>query len=408
MPNVATDKELKNFDDIKEALDGALEVFKTATEKQDGEIAANKQVSEKTATSVKESATALKELAGEFKEMREKWQKRMDDIEKKGNRPGFDGERPKSFSQSFTESAQYKAMIERGDAHSAVFEHKGGLRERKTVLDLDPGSAGQLAEPQIVPGIFFDPERPVRVRDILPTAPTTQTSIEYYQETTALADAGMQAEGTTKQEGTTVFTKKTSPIKTIAQFLPITRQAMEDIPMLRAHIDQRLISSLKRKEDQQLLNGDGTGDNLLGMLNVGGIGTFTEQVSTGKIDALRQSINVARLKEFIVTAILMHPTDKAAIDLTKGSDDHFISMMPAGTSINNLFAVPIIETTAIAEGTALMGAFNEVVTVWDRLMAAIRISEHERFTKNQIITLAEERLGISVYLPEGLVKTTFL
>ena len=57
--------------------------------------------------------------------------------------------------------------------------------------------------------------------------------------------------------------------------------------------------------------------------------------------------------------------------------------------------IPVVETPAIAEGTALIGAFGTGAQLYDREQASIRISEQHAdfFVRNAIVILAEQRLA---------------
>ena len=76
----------------------------------------------------------------------------------------------------------------------------------------------------------------------------------------------MVAEGNTKPESDIQFELKTTPARVIAHWMKASRQVMEDVPHLRGIIATELLDGLALKEEQQLLLGDGTGQNLLGLV----------------------------------------------------------------------------------------------------------------------------------------------
>jgi HK97 family phage major capsid protein len=71
--------------------------------------------------------------------------------------------------------------------------------------------------------------------------------------------------------------------------------------------------------------------------------------------------------------------------------------------------MPVIDTPAMTEGTALVGAFGSGAQLYDREQASIRISEQHSdfFIRNAIVVLAEQRLALAVKRPEAFVKVTF-
>jgi HK97 family phage major capsid protein len=71
--------------------------------------------------------------------------------------------------------------------------------------------------------------------------------------------------------------------------------------------------------------------------------------------------------------------------------------------------MPIVDTPAMEEGTALVGAFGTGAQLYDREEASIRISEQHSdfFVRNAIVILAEQRLALAVKRPEAFVKVDF-
>jgi HK97 family phage major capsid protein len=74
-----------------------------------------------------------------------------------------------------------------------------------------------------------------------------------------------------------------------------------------------------------------------------------------------------------------------------------------------VWRIPVVESPAIAEGTALVGAFGTGAQLYDREQASIRISEQHSdfFVRNAVVILAEQRLALAVKRPESFVKVTF-
>jgi HK97 family phage major capsid protein len=60
--------------------------------------------------------------------------------------------------------------------------------------------------------------------------------------------------------------------KTVAHWIKVRRQQLADMPGLANALNQRLTYGVNRRLEAQILNGDGTGENLLGILHTAGIG----------------------------------------------------------------------------------------------------------------------------------------
>jgi HK97 family phage major capsid protein len=320
--------------------------------------------------------------------------------------PGVSTRTRKTVGRAFVESEQYKAMRKSGKYESDAFEI-----ERRDIVSSDEGSAGDLIVPERVPGIITEPERAFRIRDLLAKATTTSNSIEFVRETLFTDNAAVVAESkegsggeVEKPESGLTFENDSVPVVTVAHWIPATRQVVADAPGLAAYINSRLIYGLKLEEEDQLLNQTGA-PNIDGLINQAQAFNIALNADDTAIDIIRKGVLQARLAEYPVNGVVLHPTDFANIELLKDSTGRYIWVtVPEGGQMR-LWRVPVVETTAITEGTFLLGAFGLGAQIWDRETVGIRISEHHAdfFIKNMVAILCEERIALTVYRPQAFV-----
>ena len=381
--------------DLKELL---AEFKKTAEElkgqldKQAEEIKTQGETSAKTAKSIDELDKRIVELNNEIIE-----------LQKAGQRPFYGGEPVKSIGQQFIESEQYKAMVQRGVPYCDPVQVK--------TLTSDPTSAGALVVPYRYPEVIAAPDRPMTLRQLLATSTTTSNAIEYVEEVGFQNSASVVPETQAKPQSNLSFNLKTESVKTIAHWIPASRQILADAPQLRGYVDQRLIYGLNQAEEQQILYGAG-GANLQGIMTHTGIQTYSWSagaVGDTKIDAIRRAITLARVAEYPVTGIVLHPKDWEDIELAKGTDGRYIWVSVTEGGQSRLWRAPVAETTAIQEGECLLGAFRMGAMLWDREQTTIRVAEqHEDFfVKNMVVILAEERIALTIFRPEAFVAVEF-
>ena len=282
-----------------------------------------------------------------------------------------------------------------------------------------PSAFGTIQrDPLVVP-----PMRTKRVRDLFPTRTTTAAVIEYFRMTgftnNAAAVAERNAAGTAfgaKPQSSFTFVGEQAPVRTIAHWEAAHRNVLADEPQLRSIIDNELMYGLRLQEDAQILSGDGTGENLTGVLSTSGIQSYdwsdgaTLPVKDTKADAIRRAATLSFLAYYEPTGIVMHPNDWEDIELTKDDNGQYlVAVSVAMGGEPKLWRIPIVETPAIPEGTALVGAFGTGAQLYDREQASIRISEQHAdfFVRNAIVVLAEQRLALAVKRPEAFVKVTF-
>jgi len=219
------------------------------------------------------------------------------------------------------------------------------------------------------------------------------------------------AETKIKPQANITFARRNAPVCTIPHWIPVTRQIIADASALRGYIDNRMVYGVRLAEEKQILYGNGGADELQGILTHPDIQSYLwsdGKVGDRKLDALRRAITFAQLAEYPVDGVAMNPTDFEDIELSKDDEGRYtyITMPGAG---NSVWQVPVIQTTAIKPGDALLGAFGLGAAVWTRESVNIRVADqHEDyFVKNMSVILAEERLALTIYRPEAFVHVTF-
>lgn len=335
----------------------------------------------------------------------------------------------KSVGQMFVESGEFKAL--NGGANGLTmhssFDVKGvDLKTWMAYAQKDvfsampsgtPGSFGTTQRDPIVPM----PQRTRRVRDLFPSRTTNAAIIEYFRQTgfTNAASTVGERNGNAfglKPQSSMSFKGEQAPVRTIAHWEAAHRNVLADEPQLRALIDNELLYGLRLEEDKQILLGSGTGDDLLGILETPDIqeyawsdGAITPQPDN-KADAIRRAATLAFLANYEPTGIVVHPNDWEDMELTKDTNGQYL----LAVSIQNgadarIWRMPVIDTPAIPEGTALVGAFGLGAQLFDRESASIRVAEQHAdfFVRNGIVVLAEERLALAVKRPESFVKVSF-
>lgn len=110
-------------------------------------------------------------------------------------------------------------------------------------------------------GIIMHGLRRLTIRDLLAQGRISSNALEYVREEVFTNNADVVAEKALKPESDITFSKQTANVKTIAHWVQASRQVMDDAPMLQSYVNGRLMYGLALKEENQLLNGDGTGDN---------------------------------------------------------------------------------------------------------------------------------------------------
>lgn len=316
----------------------------------------------------------------------------------------------KSVGQRFADSDVYQQVQATKQLPSA--EYKVGSFHETKALSTDAASAGDVIVPTRVPGIVSLPERRLTIRDLIPAQNAPTGIVEYVEETGFTDNAATVAEGALKPLSDATYDLIEAKARVVAHGVVASRQVLSDAPSLQAHIDGKLIYGIKLEEERQLLYGDGLGENLQGLLTHASRQTLTWSTTpsgTTKLDAIRRAATLVTLALYSASGVVVHPTDKEEIDLSKGSDDHYI-LVDAGAGVAPAyFRLPVVETPAITAGEAAVGAFNLAARIHDVWQATVRLYEqHADYAlRNQVLILGEERIALANERPEAVVHVDY-
>jgi HK97 family phage major capsid protein len=264
------------------------------------------------------------------------------------------------------------------------------------------------------PGITAEARQSLTVRDALTARPTEAAVIDYVRVSQALGIASPQVEASTKAENALAFTSASERVKTIATWIPASKQLLDDFGELAAFLETSLTYYVNLAEELQLLSGDNSGENLHGLIpQAAAFNTSLLGSSSGwnRIDAIGRAIQqLTTAKELSPTFVVMNPSDWYSIRLTKDTLGRYIIGDPQTTARAMLFDLTVIPTTSITAGAFLVGSGNPAaIEIRDRMELQYEIStEHASFfTSNLIACRAEKRLALVVKRPASFIVGTF-
>jgi hypothetical protein len=319
--------------------------------------------------------------------------------------------------------SEYAHAIERGRfSSSARFGtiDMGEIASRDDALrimaDLPSTPAGVITSPSVDMMITPDSKglqpyflRPLTFLDLIPTGPTASNSIEYVQITGIPGGSDMVAEGAVKpQLGGPTFTDATAPIRTVAGWIKVNRQAMDDAPGIGTMINSLLPYDVRRKIESQVLNGDGTGQNLLGLLNQVGIAKVNLVAGDNPADRMLRLMTTVILSDGVPNFAALHPIDWQDILLMRETgtgatrSGQYLGGGPFGSTAQSMWGLALTPTTTIAQNTPLVGD-SRATTLFVREGVNVKASDSDQddFVRNRVTILAEARVGLVVWKPSS-------
>lgn len=311
----------------------------------------------------------------------------------------------RDFASRLMETEQFKAL-RGGQAHSIKFSLNGPMFERKSTTT---GSDTTVA-PQRLPGVVGGAFQQLRIRDLFPVLPTSSDRIEYTRESGFTNAAAPTAQAATKPETDVTFELGEANIATIAHWLRISRQVFDDNPALAQYLNERLRYGVLLAEEDQFLNGDGTGANISGILTTGNHTDYS-RAATGDdyIDTLRKAATQLQLANWRASGIILNPADWEVIELTRDNDDRYQFADPQNAAQPRMWGLPVVPSNSLSEGQFVVADFENAGAVFDRQLVEVRAFEEDadNVTKNLLTVRAEERVGLAVMRPEAVVVGSF-
>ena len=262
--------------------------------------------------------------------------------------------------------------------------------------------------------------RPLQVTDIFPVISTDQAAYKYMEETyigtnsanaPAAGVAAERAEGAAAVEAKIVLTQKTADISSIAVWIPVTEEQLDDVKGTRGYLNRKLPMLVRQRLDYQVMNGDGTAPNLAGLLNTTGIQTLAKDKDDTSIDAIRKGITKIRVAgRATVGPVLLHPSDWETIVLLKDANNNYLYGHPARESPTRIWGHRVVDQDVVAVNTAVLGDFQNHSALISRQGMTVDItdSHSDLFIKMIFAIRARVRTGVAFLRPKAFCTVTSL
>lgn len=304
----------------------------------------------------------------------------------------------------FANSDKLKAFLSSGAQGSFVIPVQAAI----TTAD---GSGGGVIWSERETNPINMPQRHLIMRNLVTVVKTGRGSIDYVVQVTRANAAAPVAEQGAAPASAYGWTKENERIKKIAHVTHASEEALADSDELAGLIDGEMRFGLDLEEDEQVLAGDGTGENLTGMLGAAtAFSAAAGLANTDRLERLRLAILQVTLNDYAADAIVLNPTDWAAIELMRETPTgRFIIGGPDQPAGPTLWRLPVAESNTMSAGSWLVGAMKAAATLYDRQDNEILISSENgtNFVEGMKTLKGSKRVALIVKRPPSLVTGNF-
>jgi HK97 family phage major capsid protein len=318
-------------------------------------------------------------------------------------------------AESLLAGEAYQGFIESGIIHSSGAKigsvNLGRLADREAsarFLAAEVGTANmQGAIPADRRGIITPNLKRLTLLDLIPTGTTDSNMVEYVQVVAIPGAAAEVAEGAVKPEETFTTVDADAPVRTIAGWIKVRKQALADVAGLRTLIGTLLPYDVRRRIESQMLVGDGVGQNLKGILNTTGIGAPAFVAGDNIADAILRAITVVVLSDADPNFVALHPLAQQDLMLMREDTGGprtgaYLYGSPASPAAPTIWGLAMTANRAVPAATPLVGdAMGATLLVREGVNVLVSDSDQDDFIRNRATVLAEARVAFPVWRPSS-------
>lgn len=256
---------------------------------------------------------------------------------------------------------------------------------------------GEWPQAELEPGINRAPQREPFVEELVNVGTISSNLDAWIEVTDGEGVPAPVAELALIPQKDYDFARKTAEVKKIGVHAKYSAEIAEDLPSLVSELRNYLVSDLRRVVDAQLLSGDGTGENLIGLLENAtafAAGALADSVAEpNRFDVIEAAVNQVVVGLHNPSHVIVHPTDRAKMRLSKASDGHYVMPPFIASDGTVLSGVRVVANTGITAGNFLVGDFSKASVKYKRgLTVEMSNTDLDDFTKDRFTVKATVRL----------------
>lgn len=330
--------------------------------------------------------------------------KSIDAVEEKA----VEGNAARTLGEFVVKAVGPRLVALKGTRGSSVAAPEWLGRKDNTDVHKNPASALPWST-EFIPGLVTARRR-LQVADLFSQGTTDTAAVSWLVEGAIEGDVGFKAEGEEKPQFHVVDpTAVTSPYKKICGFVQYSDEMLADFSFLVSEINGRGVYQLQLAEESALLNGDGSGANMRGVLKTSGVQAITKGTDT-EADAIFKGISaIGRSSGHTADAVVIGPSVFEKLRLSKDQNGQYYGGgMFSGQYgqdglmlYPNLWGLTTVVTPAMGADTALVGAFRSAATLYRH--GGVRVetttSHADNFVRDVVTTRLEVRELLAVRQP---------
>jgi HK97 family phage major capsid protein len=242
---------------------------------------------------------------------------------------------------------------------------------------------------------------------VIDSLPVVQraASYDYLRQATRTNNAATVAPGGTKPTTLMGLERVPSRLRVVAHLSEkIGKYLLEDNANLATFVDTELTGGLLQTIEAQVVGGNGTGENMTGILNTSGIQTVT--AGADGITTLRKAITALESAGYVPGTFVVNATDWQTIETKRNASGEFDLGGPIDAATRRAWGVPVALSGNVPAGTALLLGVGAVNLASDLQGIRTEWDASGGFATNEVQARNEGRFNVEVVKPAATAKIT--
>ena len=255
---------------------------------------------------------------------------------------------------------------------------------------------------QVVPGVGQLATRRTIIRSLFKPATVGKNSngvVRYTDQLAVTRNAAWKAEAAQKPESSITWIEKYMKVEKIADTIPVTMEALEDVDFIAAEIRNLLLTNLELQVDSDLFDGSGATPIISGVYTYADVYVpVAAGIANPTIYDLLVKVHedIAGTTKYMPNYAIMNITDINEMRLSKDANGNYILPPFASKNGDQIAGITIIASGAVTANTMLVGDFDYAVL---HTLGSLKIDIgliDKQFIENMVTLRAEERMGLLV------------
>lgn len=242
------------------------------------------------------------------------------------------------------------------------------------------------------------------------TTSTTSAAVIPYRALTAVTpgpaivsesknDAGTDPASGVYPMATVATRSDTATTSTVGEALPVTDDEMADDSLMETLVGEVVLAMTMQKVETEVVSGTGASDRPRGIIGAPGVRTQAKVTAGTKVDipaTIRKALTSLGNSAQNAT-IVVNPEDLEALDLLTDKNDRYLGAGPFGSGNDSVWRRPIVASTAVTKGTALVGDLRAYELYWREQYVAQVFNQHSDYPLRGLALLRGKARFLGVF-----------